>query len=119
MRTEVKEKFWRRLFEGSDRTDLVISLSRTSRSLRKLIVGFYRSGGRCEEILVPVKIAFGNNKYKNHCYISNNPDRRKDPCPSPTSFQSTSENLGFLYWESSKEEWLLGWASFDAPTLKK
>ena len=29
------------------------------------------------------------------------PDRRKDLCPSPTSFQSTSANLG---WESSKEE---------------
>jgi len=43
----------------------VISLSRTTRSLRKLIVGFYRSGGCCEEILVPVKIASNDREIKN------------------------------------------------------
>lgn len=83
----------------------MISLSRTTRSLRKLIVGFYRSGSCCEEILVPVKIASNDREIKKNCFISNTPDRRKGLCPSPTSFQSTSENLGFLYWESLKEEW--------------
>lgn len=42
----------------------MISLSRTTRSLRKLIVGFYRSGGCCEEILVPVKIASNDREKK-------------------------------------------------------
>lgn len=45
------------LFQSS----LVISLSRTTRSLRKLIV---RSGGCCEEILVPVKIASSDREIK-------------------------------------------------------
>uniref|UniRef100_A0A3Q7EF54 Uncharacterized protein n=1 Tax=Solanum lycopersicum TaxID=4081 RepID=A0A3Q7EF54_SOLLC len=31
----------------------------------KLIVGFYRSGGCCEEILVPVKIASNDREIKN------------------------------------------------------
>ncbi|MCD7449770.1 hypothetical protein HAX54_001339, partial [Datura stramonium] len=44
---------------------LVISLSRTTRSLRKLIVGFYRRGGCYEEILVPVKIASNDQEIKN------------------------------------------------------
>lgn len=47
------------------KSSLVISLSRTTRSLRKLIVGFYRSGGCCEEILVPVKIASSDREIKN------------------------------------------------------
>ncbi|MCD9642306.1 hypothetical protein HAX54_029009, partial [Datura stramonium] len=44
-------------------------------------------------------------KIQKYCYISNTPDRLKDLCPSPTFFQSTSENLGFLSLESSMEEW--------------
>ena len=43
----------------------MISLSRTTRSLRKLIVGFYRSEGCCEEILVPVKIASSDWEIRN------------------------------------------------------
>ncbi len=43
----------------------MISLSRTTRSLRKLIVGFYRSGGCSEEILVPVKIASSDREIRN------------------------------------------------------
>ena len=43
----------------------MISLSRTTRSLRKLIVGFYRSGSCCEEILVPVKIASSDREIIN------------------------------------------------------
>lgn len=82
----------------------MISLSRTTRSLRKLIVGFYCSGGCCEEILVSVKIASSDREIINTKTIAFFPDRRKDLCTSPTSFQSTSANLGFLYWESSKEE---------------
>lgn len=54
------------LFQSS----LVISLSRTSRSHRKLIVGFYRSGGCCEEILVPVKIASKDRERKKKKAIS-------------------------------------------------
>ncbi|KAK4343798.1 hypothetical protein RND71_036892 [Anisodus tanguticus] len=46
----------------------------------------------------------GKSKIQNG-YISNTLDKRKDLCPSPTSFQSTSENYSFLYRESSKEEW--------------
>jgi len=73
----------------------VSSLSRTNQSLRKLLVGFYRSGGCCEEILVPVKIASSDREIKNtknNCFISNTPDRQKDLCPSPTKSQSL---LGF------------------------
>lgn len=54
---------------------------------------------------MPVKIASNDREKKKNGFISNTPDRRKDLCPSLTSFQSTSANLGFLYWESSKEEW--------------
>lgn len=49
------------LFQSS----LVIRLSRTTRSLRKLIVGFYRSESCCEEILVPVKIASNDREIIN------------------------------------------------------
>lgn len=54
---------------------------------------------------MPVKIASNDREKKKNGFISYTPDRRKDLCPSLTSFQSTSANLGFLYWESSKEEW--------------
>jgi hypothetical protein len=48
----------------------VISLSRTTRSLRKLIVGFYRSESCCEEILVPVKIASNDREIINKKIIA-------------------------------------------------
>jgi hypothetical protein len=51
----------RHLFQSS----LAISLSRTTRRLRKLIVGFYRSESCCEEILVPVKIASSDREIIN------------------------------------------------------
>ncbi|KAL5760524.1 hypothetical protein ACOSQ2_019362 [Xanthoceras sorbifolium] len=70
-----------------------------------MCVRFYYSGGCCEEILVSVKIASSDREIINTKTIAFFPsDRQKDLCPSPTSFQSTSANLGFLYWESSKKE---------------
>ncbi|KAE9584272.1 hypothetical protein Lalb_Chr00c24g0406641 (mitochondrion) [Lupinus albus] len=84
------------LFQSS----LVISLSRTTRSLRKLIVGFYRSEGCCEEILVPVKIASSDWEIRNKKTIALFPTLRIGGRIYVHPLLSIHIGLGFLYWES-------------------
>ena len=91
------------LFQSS----LVISLSISHyRSLRKLIV---RSGGCCEEILVPVKIAYSDREIQKWKTIDFFPTlrigRRIYVYPQLPFNPHTSANWGFLYWEAAKEEW--------------
>ena len=93
------------LFQSS----LVISLSisHSSKScLRKLIV---RSGGCCEEILVPVKIAYSDGEIQKRKTIDFFPilriGRRIYVYPQLPFNPHTSANWGFLHWEAAKEEW--------------